>query len=396
MRLSNEATRRKFYSADRLWGVASLILAEIQEHMKWAKLTLLCTLAGIAVILAGCQGNVAGPQFSSGNYQICYCGYGQIEINNIMGTDPVDLSLQDPNFKSGDYDDNPRWSPDGRYIAFRRLRPDTSYNPFIYVYDTQKKTFTNLTSDGGLASSNPQWTQDGKVYFSYESPVLSATATYLMNPDGSDKRKILDDSTASIYFYQDSYTFLYVDGTEVYKTNLDGTFNDPVFQLPPPGASQYLTIQDFNPMTGKLLANTNMVAGTASAIVTINPETRQLDTVVTADPGWTVALPQYSSDYSMIAFIEYDSTHDEYLSIFKSGSKCRLIHVSGDTAAGYRQFAWYPPRFSADSKYLAYDELVYGSSTWVNFQQYLYVIDVTTRNAQYVDKGFDVSWNPKP
>jgi hypothetical protein len=64
----------------------------------------------------GCKDNITNPSppFPAGNYKVCYCGYGQIKTNNILGTDPENISLQDSNYKSGYYDDYPQWSPDGR------------------------------------------------------------------------------------------------------------------------------------------------------------------------------------------------------------------------------------------------------------------------------------------
>jgi len=73
--------------------------AKSQHRLRRGKEKLLCILAGAGMLFTGCKGNVTGPPFLPGNYQICYCGYGQIKINNILGTDPVSISLQDPDFK---------------------------------------------------------------------------------------------------------------------------------------------------------------------------------------------------------------------------------------------------------------------------------------------------------
>jgi len=354
----------------------------------------------LLILFAGCKdkGTNPGPPFPAGNYQICYSGYGQIKINNILGTDPVNISLQDTNFQSGYYDDDAQWSPDGRYIVFRRLRSDTLYNPFVYVYDTQNRTYTNLTSDGGEASSNPQWTPNGKVYFSYESPVLSPTATYMMNPDGSDKKKILNDSATSIYFYQDSYTFLYSagDGDQIYKTNIDGTSDEFMCDFHQT-LNQYVAIQGFNPFTQEFLFTYTSASDSLDRIATYNVATKIVTDLWTADHHCELYQVNWSNDFSKIAFIEFDNIVNDskyYLSVLINGKRKVLIQIPYSDS--HLSFSWYPTKFSPDGSYIAYDELVFGSGQWVNFLQYLYVVDANTGDMQFVDKGFGVSWNPQP
>ena len=50
-------------------------------------------------------------------------------------------------------------------------------------------------------------------------------------------------------FYSDSYSFLYViDYTKVYKTNIDNTYNQFLFDFNQT-FNQTINIQDFNPYT---------------------------------------------------------------------------------------------------------------------------------------------------
>jgi len=64
----------------------------------------------------------------------------------------------------------------------------------------------------------PKWTPDGQLCVSYQRPIGSAAATYLMMPDGSGKRKILDPAPSAIYFYDDSYRFVYCSPDETICT----------------------------------------------------------------------------------------------------------------------------------------------------------------------------------
>ena len=315
----------------------------------------------------GCKDHITNSSpFSAGNYQLCYCGYGQIKINNILGTNPQSISQY---IASGQYDDYPRWSPDGKYIAYQSLIPGTG-NPFVYVYDTQNKTYTNLTSDGGIASTNPQWAPNGKVYFAYQRPLGSSTATYMMNADGSDKKKILNDSAVSIYFYQDSYTLLYStgDGDQIYKTNLDGTFNEFICDLHQI-LNQYVAIQGFNPYTQEFLFT--YTSDSLNKIATFNLSTKNVTDLLTVNHNCELEQVKWSNDFSKIAFIEFDNIVNDSkycLSILSNGTRKILVQIPYSNSN--LSFSWYPPEFSSDGRYIAFDELVYGSGQWVNFLQY--------------------------
>jgi serine/threonine-protein kinase len=52
---------------------------------------------------------------------------------------------------------NPRFSPDGRRVAITMTSAQASD---IYIYDTDRNTFTRLTTEG--ANARPEWTPDGK------------------------------------------------------------------------------------------------------------------------------------------------------------------------------------------------------------------------------------------
>jgi dipeptidyl aminopeptidase/acylaminoacyl peptidase len=70
---------------------------------------------------------------------------------------------------SGDYDDDePAWSPDGRFLAFasnRTAEPDRNFNSDIWVVAADNpdkgKTLLRLTSNPG-ADTSPAWSPDGK------------------------------------------------------------------------------------------------------------------------------------------------------------------------------------------------------------------------------------------
>jgi dipeptidyl aminopeptidase/acylaminoacyl peptidase len=65
-------------------------------------------------------------------------------------------------------DNNPNYSPDGRYIAFASMeRPGFEADKYrLMLYDRQKKTFTDLTKGLNLSAASILWHPSGKeIYF---------------------------------------------------------------------------------------------------------------------------------------------------------------------------------------------------------------------------------------
>jgi len=334
----------------------------------------------------GCENGITGPGASGDNvicYEKSYNGHWEIFTNNIIGSNPQDVS----NY-SGD-DEYPQWSPDGKYILYSRRLPGD--NIVVMVYDTKAQTNTQLTPDSGLAGSTPQWTPNGKIYFGYRTSYWDSAKTYLMNPDATNKRKILDVS-ASIYFYQDSYTFLYVYGTRVYKTNIDGTFTEFILELQP-SSNEFFTIRDFDPTKGELLVNTNAISSSSSAIATFSAETNQTKVLITADSGYVLVGQRYSRDYSEIVFNEL-SDNDEYLSVLQNGVKKRLVRIL--TGSPPVHFSYIPMQFSADDRRVAFSKQIFTSGQWISWRDELYVVDIITGSLHYIDEGHGPSWNATP
>ena len=61
------------------------------------------------------------------------------------------------------------FSYDGRYIAFHGQRPASKHYD-IYVVDLEKRTMRNITASLGGSSLFPNFTQDGRLSFRYDSP----------------------------------------------------------------------------------------------------------------------------------------------------------------------------------------------------------------------------------
>jgi dipeptidyl aminopeptidase/acylaminoacyl peptidase len=100
----------------------------------------------------------------------------------------------------GQYDEaSPRWSPDGKHIAFvsnRTEDPDRNGNTDVFVIEARKgATFRQLTTWRG-SDYNPRWSEDGKqiawMQSASESNFLMYDLRFLcvMNADGSGARRI--------------------------------------------------------------------------------------------------------------------------------------------------------------------------------------------------------------
>jgi Tol biopolymer transport system component len=333
----------------------------------------------------GCKDVITGP-CGSAAFSLCY----QKEANNhwyIFGNSLSGAVAQ--NISNFPDEQSPKFSPDGRYISFIRDVPVNG--PLVYVIDLRDGKYIELTSDGGAAyaeqQSNPGWTKDGRVFFAYHRPLTNRAATYSMNPDGTNKKQILGFG-ANIYFYGDSYTFLYIGGTKLYKTNIDSTINEFVCELQP-DSDHYITIRDFDSNAGNLLVNTNAIPGISDAIATLNVESRQMEVVVTSEEGFPAGLQRYSKDYTKIAFIELGrgAPQSQFLSVFENGVKKRLLELKSP-----EWFDYHPMEFSPDGRFIAFSKNVYQQGQWVSWKSYLCAVDVFSGRLYAIDEGVSPSW----
>jgi Tol biopolymer transport system component len=104
------------------------------------------------------------PQLSPQGDRIVFgsarSGSWEIWVAASDGSNQVQLTSMEP------YAGSPRWSPDGRTIAFDTFaRSDGSGD--IYLIDAAGGPSRRLVIEGGGVSSRPSWSQDGKwIYFS--------------------------------------------------------------------------------------------------------------------------------------------------------------------------------------------------------------------------------------
>jgi Tol biopolymer transport system component len=311
----------------------------------------------------------------------------EIYLNNLSGSNPINISNKN-------VDSDPAWSPDGRYIAFSRFTQYSSQD--IYLYDTEKDGLLNISSDS-VNEATPRWLPDGsKIVYSYHK-MGDPFRTYIMNRDGSDKQKLLDFD-ANIYFLNDNFTFIYQSistNTDrdylVYLSNINRTSDEIIFDIRTIGKN-YTGICDFNPVNNDILLTIAAQPQTPDILATYNLKSKKIDILSIAEPNWLYYRPKYSNDSKKIAFIERNYDEDiSKLILFENGIKTELVQLTAENEwIDYNPLAWSP-----QDKYLAYGKNInqYGSMVW--WKSYLYLVDINTKQNNFIDMGTDPVWNPK-
>ena len=145
---------------------------------------------------------------------------------------------------------HPRWSPDGRRIAFESYDPAVS-GFRVYVMDADGSNVRQIASAAG-DNLSPEWSPDGTriLFLSIRAPRFWRTM-YLVNADGTGERQLSDDSVCfaniySIRWSPDGSRIGYTcesDGGSIYSVRADGT--DRRLLIPPPAGPPP---QDFGPV----------------------------------------------------------------------------------------------------------------------------------------------------
>ncbi len=149
-------------------------------------------------------------------------GYLDSYRNHIYVYTPGDsLPVQ---ITSGDFDDSsPKWSPDGKLIAFvsnRTEEPDANSNSDIWIVSTSSpdkgKTLLQITKNSG-SDNSPAWSPDGN-YITYTTVTEPDKMWYATNhlaivsSDGNNQKvltKKLDRNVRSPKFSQDGKSILF-------------------------------------------------------------------------------------------------------------------------------------------------------------------------------------------
>jgi len=92
---------------------------------------------------------------------------------------------------------SPRWSPDGKRIAYVLTKADlekSAYDSNLWIIDADGKNGRQLTFARG-ADFRPRWSPDGKR-IAFVSDRDGRNAIWLLDPNGGEARKVVDAPTA--------------------------------------------------------------------------------------------------------------------------------------------------------------------------------------------------------
>lgn len=268
-------------------------------------------------------------QISPDGKWILYVLSNPVVADNKLYKDIWAISIDGTEFKQITNDDfadyNPRWSPDGKQIAFISTREET---PQIYKMDFPDGKPIKVT-DIAEGIGNMAWSPDGK-YFSY-------TAEVKLDETPADKYPEFEKANIRIYdqiparhwdhWIDENYSHLFiipVEGGESKDINKDEKYDTPL--APFGGAEEIGWSPDGMQIayTSKKLTGLDFVKTTDSDIYLFDIETGETKNITQGMLGFDKA-PLYSPDGKWIAF------HSQERGGFES-DKIRLMLYNRDNS----------------------------------------------------------------
>jgi len=224
-----------------------------------------------------------------------------------------DAALRTRRLTAGDKDSEPRWSPDGRWIAFTAKRRDDA-EPQVYVIAPDGGEATRLTSLA-TAAVGVKWFPDSKriAFISAVWPDLSSDAAQAKRMKARRESKVKAHVTerAEFRFWDHWLT----DGREPHVFAVEVTGGRAVdllagtgLSLPPwePAAHDYDIAPD-----GRQIALTVDLAPEPGMMNRLDIVTLDLASkrkrVLTAATGRSDAFPAYSRDGRLLAYTSFDT-----------------------------------------------------------------------------------------
>ena len=140
-----------------------------------------------------------------------------VENFNIWPYRPGGDAPKEPWISSSGLNSSPRFSPDGKKVAFRSNRSGRSE---IWTFDNQSKQSRRLTFFNGPVTGSPRWSPDGKL-IAFDSRKFGHADIFVVSADGGEPRRFTSGNSnemlpawspdgAYIYYTSDREGFLSV------------------------------------------------------------------------------------------------------------------------------------------------------------------------------------------
>jgi TolB protein len=129
------------------------------------------------------------PEWSRDSSKLIYCTDDDLQLprKNDSDIDIADLATgKITTVLTGGVNTYPDWSPDMKYIVFRRMRGEMNSEVFIANADgSNARNLTNHPAFDGW----PAWSPDGRL-IAFASNRNARYQIFVMNPDGADVRLV--------------------------------------------------------------------------------------------------------------------------------------------------------------------------------------------------------------
>lgn len=362
----------------------------------------LLLILSLSIVFAACEDKITDPppddppvvnddidlayvKLEDNNWEVC--------CNNIYGTNFINVS-------NNEYEDNnPAWSPDGRYLAYTKFNPSSYEKTEVYKWDSIEDTLINLTPEGGDNCRSPIWINNGKQIIYNHHVIGEPHYTYIMNADGTEKRKLLEYQ-ADIFVDPQSTKFIYTpngtyDGKEndVHIADFHSGYDEILINLKDYGEN-YVRIADYNPKDNKILIMADPVKNFVNLLIEYNISTEKVDTIQFSDRK--ISKAAYSNNYDIIAIVDKmldDSTlvNSKYLSIYVDKHKEELVVLTKQE----EDFDFHEIKLSPNDRYIAYSKSVVIPINYMQISNYLCIVNIYTNEINLIDEGVNPQWNPK-
>jgi TolB protein len=194
-------------------------------------------------------------------------------------------------------DREPRWSPDGKRIAYIHGYTTGGYRPNVTVMDADGANPVRFTFDEG--DVNPCWSPEGsRIAFERDLSLFSRNQLWIVNADGTSPALIVDSLEVSEISWTPQNTFLGIDFFGIAKFNVDGTGRTRILDLTP--GTVYGAYPRMSPDGSRIVFQWGGQYSNDPQIYVMNSDGTNLQPLTNSSGG--KAHPVWSRDGTKIAF----------------------------------------------------------------------------------------------